>query len=309
MKIAYFGSSDFSLPSIYSLRDSIAHVVTKRAKPKGRGYLAEAGEVKKAALDLQLPVIEIESFKDEGSGVLRELAPDLVVVVSFGLIIPKWFLNLPAIGAINVHPSALPKYRGPSPMQWAIWNGETETAVSIISMNERMDAGNILFQERVLIGEEEDAHSLSERLALRTAEILTRFVRRLEEEGMVNGAIQDEGQATYTPIIKKEMGLIDWGCSSTEILRQIRALVEWPTAYTNLEGRLLKLYKAKTVRDDEGLDKVEPGTVARVTKEGIDVSTPDGLLRIIELQLENKKRMSATEFARGYRSLIGNKLT
>jgi methionyl-tRNA formyltransferase len=307
MKIIYFGSSAFSIPSMHVLRDLITHVVTKRAKPKGRGYLTEAGEVKRAAIDLHLPVIEIESFKDESAQPLRELQSDLVVVVSFGLIIPKWFLDMPALGAINVHPSALPKYRGPSPMQWAIWNGETETAISIIRMNERMDAGNIVFQERVPLDEQEDAHTLSEKLAARSAEILPGFIRDIEDKGMAEGIVQDDGQATYTPIIKKEMGSIDWHCSSTEILRQIRALVEWPIAYTNLDGKLLKLYRAK-IGGDQVVSGTEPGTITGVTKTGIDISTTDGLLTVTELQLENKKKMDAVEFARGHRGLIGKRL-
>lgn len=310
MKIVYFGSSAFSVPSVYSLQRFITHVVTKKAKPKGRGYLTEAGEVKRVAADLQLPVIEIDSFKDEGVGILADLTPDLVVVVSFGLIIPKWFLDIPIIGAINVHPSALPKYRGPSPIQWAIWNGETETAISIIKMNERMDAGNIIFQEEVPLDRREDSHSLSERLAVRTAEILPGFVCDVEEKGMANGTVQDEGLATYTPIIRKEMGLIDWHCSSTEILRQIRALVEWPTAYTYLDGKQLKLYGANVRgnQDSNGSNGLGPGTVAGVTKEGIVISTVDGLLTVTELQLENRKKMDAGEFARGYRGLVGKRL-
>jgi methionyl-tRNA formyltransferase len=307
MKIIYFGSSAFSVPSIYALREFITHVVTKRAKPKGRGYLTEAGEVRRAAIDLHLPVIEIESFKGEGAQVLSDLEVDLFVVVSFGLIIPKRFLDLPAKGAINVHPSALPKYRGPSPIQWAIWNGETETAISIIKMNERMDAGNIIFQERAPLSEEEDSHTLSERLAARTAEILPGYVRDIEEKGMAEGEAQDDGRATYTPIIKKEMGLIDWHCSSIEILRQIRSLVDWPTAYTGLDGKLLKLYKANT-GGGEAVSGGEPGTIAGVTKKGIDIATLDGLLTVSELQLENKKKMDAAEFARGYRGLLEKRL-
>lgn len=307
MKIIYFGSSAFSIPSMQALRDSISHVVTKKAKPKGRGYLTETGDVKRAAIDLHLPVVEIESFKTEGAQILRELASDLVVVVSFGLIIPKWFLDIPAKGAINVHPSALPKYRGPSPMQWAIWNGETETAISIIKMNERMDAGNIIFQERVPLNAEEDAHTLSERLAARSAEILPGFIRNIEAKGMVEGVVQDDEVATYTPIIKKEMGLVDWHCSSIEILRQIRALVEWPTAYATLDGKLLKLYRAK-IGEGQAVETGEPGTISAVTKMGIDISTIDGLLTVTQLQLENKKKMDAVEFARGYRGLVGKKL-
>jgi methionyl-tRNA formyltransferase len=307
MKVLYFGSSAFSVPSIYSLRDSITHVVTKKAKPKGRGYLMEEGEVKRAGLDLGLPVIELESFKDEGAQALKDFARELVVVVSFGLMIPKWFLDIPVVGAINVHPSALPKYRGPSPIQWAVWNGETETAITVIKMNERMDAGNILYQEKVPLEEEDDAHSLSEKLAARTARILPDVIRDIEANGMAEGAVQDEGEATYTPIIRKAMGSVDWNCSSTEIVRQIRALAEWPTAYTSLDGKVLKLYRARTARDSD-VGKMEPGTIVRVGKEGVDVSTPDGLLTVTELQLENKKRMNAVEFARGYRGLIGKRM-
>lgn len=306
MKIAYFGSSAFSVPALYSLRPFITHVVTKKAKPRGRGYLTEAGEVKQAAIDLQLPVIEIESFKSQDAESLRELTPDLVVVVSFGLIIPKWFLDIPVLGAINVHPSALPKYRGPSPMQWAIWNGESETAITVIRMNEKMDAGNIIYQESAVLEHDEDSHSLSGKLALRTAEILPDLVRQIEEGGLGNGHVQDDTLATYTPIIKKEMGFIDWDSTAVEILRQIRALTDWPTAYTTLDGKLLKLYKAKV---GEAQDiKAEPGIIARVTKEGIDIGAVDGLLTVTELQLENKKRMDAVQFARGYRGIVGKRL-
>jgi methionyl-tRNA formyltransferase len=307
MKIVYFGSSAFSVPSLYALRDSITHVVTKKAKPKGRGYATEANAVKKVAAELQLPMIDIESFKGEGCQVLRELSPDLVVVVSFGLIIPKWFLDIPLEGAINVHPSALPKYRGPSPMQWAIWNGEEETAISVIKMNERMDAGDVILQEPVLLDKEEDFSTLSERLALRSAEILHSLIMEIQEKGLRKGIAQDDSEATFTPIIKKEMGLIDWRCSSIEILRQIRAFVDWPTAYTSLDGRFLKVFKAN-IGEGRTDDGGEPGIIVDVTKAGMNVATLDGLLTVSELQLENRKKMSAVEFARGYRGLIGKRL-
>lgn len=307
MKIVYFGSSGFSVPSMYALRDLITHVVTRKAKPKGRGYITEAGEVKRAAIDLQLPVIEIDSFRDESSQALSDLAPDLVVVVSFGLIIPRWFLDIPLKGAINVHPSALPRYRGPSPMQWAIWNGETETAISIIKMNERMDAGDVICQEMTPLDKEDDFTTLSERLAVRSAEILADLIKEIDEKGIGGGIVQDGSKATYTPIIKKEMGLIDWHCGSIEVLRQIRALVDWPTAYTTLDGKFLKLYKGKIEEGRSGSD-AEPGAIVGVTKAGMDVATGDGLLTVSELQLENKKKMSAAEFARGYRGLVGKRL-
>ena len=161
------------------------------------------------------------------------------------MIIPKWFLDSPAIGAANVHPSLLPAYRGPSPIQWAIWHGEKATGISIISMSEKMDGGDILYQERIAIEPDEDAAALSERLSLRAAEIIVPIVRDAEARGMPRGVPQDDEKATYTPIITKEMGKIDWHAGSTEIVRQVRALVQWPTAYTYIEGKMVKVFKVR----------------------------------------------------------------
>ena len=245
MNLLFFGSSSFSVPALVSLHSSISCVVTKKTRPKGRGYLLEDNEVKRTALSLGLPVREIGSFKDEEATSLGELKPDLLVVVSFGLIIPRWFLDLPTLGAINVHPSLLPKYRGPSPMQWAIRNGEEETGITVIRMNERMDAGDILYQEKTPLAPEEDAAALSSRLALRVSEILPPVVEEVKVKGVGYGTPQDDREASYTPMITKEMGRIDWNMSATEIIRQVRALVLWPTAYTFLDGKTIKVFKVK----------------------------------------------------------------
>ena len=245
MNLLFFGSSSFSVPALVSLHSSISCVVTKKTRPKGRGYLLEDNEVKRTALSLGLPVREIGSFKDEETTTLGELRPDLLVVVSFGLIIPRWFLDLPTLGAINVHPSLLPKYRGPSPMQWAIRNGEEGTGITVIRMNERMDAGDILYQEKAPLASEEDAAALSSRLALRVSEILPPVVEEVKVKGIGYGTPQDDREASYTPMITKEMGRIDWNLSATEIIRQVRALVLWPTAYTFLDGKTIKVFKVK----------------------------------------------------------------
>ena len=155
--VLFFGSSSFSVPALRSSGPSVTRVVTKKTKPKGRGYLLEDNEVKREALSPGLRVMEIDSFRDEEARRIADLRADLLVVASFGLIIPKWFLDSPAIGAINVHPSLLPRYRGPSPLQWVIWKGEKETGITIIKMSEQMDAGDILFQESTPIEPEEDA--------------------------------------------------------------------------------------------------------------------------------------------------------
>lgn len=305
MKAFFFGSSAFSVPSLEAIRSSVSYVVTKRSKPKGRGYLLEDNEVKQAAARLGIPLIEIDSFKEEAAREAAALKPDLLVVASFGLIIPKWFLEVPAVGAINVHPSLLPKYRGPSPVQWVLWNGERETAITIIKMSERMDAGNILYQESQPIAPDDDAASLMERLARRSGEIVPGIVSDIAAHGMPEGTVQDDAEATFTPIITKEMGHVDWNTGSLEVVRQVRALALWPTAYTNLDGQLLKVSKASLTDGPSG----EPGQVMDVTKEGIVVAAGDGPVVIVEVQLQGRKRMRAYEFGKGYRNLVGKKLT
>jgi methionyl-tRNA formyltransferase len=306
MRILFFGSSDFSVPSLRSIQSSISHVVTRKAKPRGRGYLLEDGEVKRVARDLGLPLVGLDSFKEQAARDLAGLNPDLLVVVSFGLIIPGWFLEVPRAGAINLHPSLLPKYRGPAPIQWAIRNGDTETGITIIKMNARMDEGDILYQEHFRIGAEEDAESLSERLAQRSAVILPGFLEGVAKDGLPRGIAQRAEEATYTPMISKEMGLIDWSLRAESIVWQVRALVSWPTAYTSLDGKLLKIYKASL--GPEGAD-IQPGTIAEITPEGIIVGAATGSVVVREVQVENRKRMRAADFARGYRGILGKKLS
>jgi methionyl-tRNA formyltransferase len=304
MRILFFGSSGFSVPALQSIDSFVSCVVTKRAKPKGRGYLMEDGEVKRLARKLNLPLVEMDSFKDAGGHDLVALKPDLLVVVSFGLIIPRWFLEVPSVGAINVHPSLLPKYRGPAPIQWAIRNGDTETGITIIKMNARMDAGDILYQESVMVGAGENAEVLSGRLAQRTAEILPDFMKGIEMGGLPSGLPQKDEEATYTPMIVKEMGLIAWTADPVDIVRQVRALVAWPTAFTFLNGKLLKVFDAALGRKTAEAD---PGTVLEVTPDGLLVSAPGGSVLLKDVQLENRKRMNASEFARGYRGIVGEK--
>jgi methionyl-tRNA formyltransferase len=303
MRILFFGSSSFSVPALKSLAPRLSGVVTRKTKPKGRGYLLEDNEVKREAIDLGLPVVEIDSFKDDAARELTDPKPDLLVVVSFGLIVPRWFLDLPTLGAINVHPSLLPRYRGPSPLQWVIWNGEKETGITIMKMNERMDAGDILFQESTTIGQEEDAELLSDRLARRASEILPGMVDEAAAGGLLDRSIpQDDEKATYTPMITKEMGRMDWNASSTEIVRQVRALVMWPTACTSLEGRTVKVFSAVTGSLEDS-HAFAPGSVVSVSPGGLDVAAGQGSVVLKEVQLENRKRMGASDFARGYRQI------
>jgi len=302
VRVIYFGSSAFSVPPLKSILPSVSCVVTRKAKPKGRGYQIETNDVKKVASEAGIPVIELDSFKEEAARQVEQYEADFLVVASFGLIVPRWLLDLPSIGPVNIHPSLLPKYRGPSPIQWALWNGEKETGITFIKMNERMDQGDILYQERMEIDPRDDVVTLSDRLASRSGEMLPPFLEGLDRERMEKGIVQDEGEATYTPIITKEMGKIDWGLGALEATRQVKALVLWPTAYTHLDGVMLKIFAA-TVLDPDASG--ESGLVAGVTKEGVVVNTPNGTILVTEVQLENRKRMKAYQFAQGYRGLVG----
>jgi methionyl-tRNA formyltransferase len=308
MTVIFFGSSSFSVPLLRSIHQSVDCVVTKKTKPKGRGYVLQDNEVKREALSLRIPLLEIDSFRDEQVRQIGDLNPDLLVVASFGLIIPKWFLAIPTIGAINIHPSLLPRYRGPSPIQWAIWNGERETGITIMKMNERMDAGDILLHETVPIGEADDSETLSDQLSMRAAKILPDVLENARCNGATGGIPQHDDEATYTPMITKEMGKIDWHMGSTEIMRQVRALVPWPTAYGLLDGRMLKIFKA-CPSSGRPVSKEVPGTVLAVSTQGIEIATGEGSLVLAEIQLENRKRMAAVDFARGYRDIIGRRLS
>ena len=307
MTVLFFGSSGFSVPALHALRSSISRVVTKKTKPQGRGYVLGENEVGRAAFSLGLPVREIGSFRDEEARALADPVPDLLVVVSFGLIIPKWFLDTARVGAINVHPSLLPKYRGPSPLQWVIWNGEKETGITVIRMSERMDAGDILYRERIPLDREEDGATLSRRLSLRVPEILPSIVEEVGNHGFEHAVPQEEQEATYTPIITKEMGRIDWQRGAAEIVRHARAVVVWPTAYTILEGKMLKVFKLREIPHGNG-QKADYGTILALYADGIEVAAGEGSLILEEVQMENRKRMAASDFVRGYRQIIGKRL-
>ncbi len=302
MNIVFFGSSNFSVPSLKSISPHVSHVVTKKGKPKGRGYTLDDNDVKKAAITMGLPLLEIESFKDEAMKEIQALKPELFVVASFGLILPKWALDMPSIGAINVHPSLLPRYRGPSPIQWAILNGEEKTGITIMKMVEKMDAGNIIYQEHAMIDRDDNTITLSEKLSQRAGRILPDIIEHINIHGLAQGLEQDNEDATYTPIIRKEMGKIDWDKKAGEIVRQIKAFALWPTAYTSLDNVLFKIFNGEV----NAINRKEiPGMILGKNKEGILVSTTDGSILIKEIQLENRKKMNAYEFANGYKDLIG----
>ena len=290
MKIIFFGSSEFAVPALEGL--DVALVVTQPDRKKGRSQKISSTAVKMKADSLKIQTFQPEDVNSEKSiEFLKGLGADVFVVVSFGQILSKKLLDLPKLYALNVHASLLPKYRGAAPINWAIANGEKETGITIIKMNEKMDEGDIVLKEAVSINKDEDATQLSDKLSKKGAEVLLKCL-----DSSINFEKQDSSKATYAPKLKKEDGLIDWNWSAEKIHNRIRAFVPWPGCFTHLDKKILKIYKASA--RPEPSDK-KPGTILEITKEYISVSAGKGILNIKELQLESKRRMSVKEFIPG----------
>jgi len=299
-KILFMGTAKFANPSLEALIKGghfTIGVVTQPDRPKGRGRQFVAPPVKDIAGRHQLSVIQPERVRDpDFIQTFRALAPDMVVLVAFGQILPKEVIQFPRMGCINVHPSLLPKYRGAAPIQWALIRGEKETGITTIMMDEGVDTGDILLQRKTAIEPDENFDRLHDRLALMGAEVLTETI-----EGLLQGNIhrrpQDAAQASYAPRLKKEDGLIRWDADAREIKNFISGLSSTPGAYTWLQGKMMKIFSAKAV---EAPGAERPGTIIK-TPDGLRVAAKNGYLEIRQLQLEGKRRMTAIEFLRGHR--------
>jgi methionyl-tRNA formyltransferase len=282
----------------------VVGVVCQPDRPSGRGQRLHAPPVKLLAEERGVRVYQPEKLRSgEAERTLRDWSPDVAVVAAYGRILPTALLDLPRLGCINVHASLLPRYRGAAPIQWAILRGEETTGVTIMNMNERMDEGDILLQEEVSIGSEETYGELQDRLAAIGAVALGRALELLHA-GRLTPRPQDHSAATLAPMIEKEQGRIDWSESALEIARQVRAFNPWPSAFTTLDGKLLKLHRARPVDEDV---RAAPGTVLSAAHT-IHVAAGAGVLEIDELQLEGRKRLAATEFARGGGLAVGARL-
>lgn len=308
-RVVFFGTPEFAVPSLAALvdgPDDVVGVVCQADRPAGRGQKLRSPAVKDLAVARRIPVeqpvkIRNSAFED----LLRAWAPDVIVVAAFGRILPVNILELPRLGCINVHASLLPKYRGAAPIQWAIARGESETGVTIMQMSEGMDEGDILLSRSTPIGETETAGELSERLSHLGAGALCDALTALDR-GELKPVPQDDAAATLAPIIAKSDGEIDWTRSADEISRRCRAFSPWPSTFTHLDGKLLKIHRARAMWSSTHRP---PGTVIALPAGGdtIDVATGDGVLAIQELQLEGRKRLTAREFAGGG-LLIGDRL-
>ncbi len=305
MKLIYMGTPQFAVPPLRALIEaghSIAGVVTRMDKPAGRGRGIAQPPVKLFAQEHGLTVYQPKRVRDSAFlETVRTLAPDVIVVAAFGQILPKEILTLPPLGCINIHASLLPKYRGAAPINWSILQGDAETGITIMRMDEGMDTGAILTQESIPIGPKDTAGTLSEKLSQLGARMIVDALPLLES-GALKPHAQDGSKATSAPPLKKENGLIDWTVPAAEIEYRIRGLFPWPGAYSFLEGGLVKIQEAEVLAEE-----AEPALVYRGSGETPEVGAGRGRLRLLKVQPAGGKVMSGPEFLRGHRGIIGKK--
>ncbi len=300
MRIVFMGTPEFSVPSLRRLAadgHEICAVFTQPDKPKNRGMKLIPTPVKALAVELGLPVYQPQSVREESVlEEIRAMAPELLVVVAYGKILPKALLEIPTVAAINVHSSLLPKYRGAAPINWAILMGETETGVTIQHLGEELDAGDIILAKRTEIGPEEDAASLYRRLSELGADALSDAVKELSD-GTAQRTPQTGDPGPYAAMLSREMSPIDWNKSAGEIVNQIRGLIPWPCASAELSGKRVKVYRGQVGEKTAAA----PGTIVSAGKKGIAFAAGDGQCVVIgELQPEGSKRMSAADYLLGH---------
>lgn len=303
MRIIYMGTPDFAVNTLKELiesRHEVIAVFTQPDKPQGRKQQLVMPPVKEMALAHDIPVYQPMKIREpEYVELIQSLRPDVIVVVAFGQILPKEILDTPQFGCINVHASLLPRYRGAAPVQWSILNGDGETGVTIQRMDVGIDTGDIILQKKLSVAPDETADTLFDKLAAMGGPLVLETLDQLSA-GTAHYQKQDEGQACYVKMLKKEMGFIDWSQSAVILERLVRGLNSWPCAYTFLDGKQLKIWSSEVCGlETEG---AVPGQVVCDEQELI-VATGDGCLKIRELQLAGKKRMEAQDFLRGYRNL------
>jgi methionyl-tRNA formyltransferase len=301
MKIVFMGTPDFAAASLRRLYEDgreIAAVFTQPDKPKYRGMKLTMSPVKELALERGTPVYQPQTVRDgEAESILRAIAPDVIVVVAYGRILPQPILDIPPMGCINIHGSILPRLRGSAPVQWAVLNGDREAGVTSMYMAAEMDAGDMIFIKKTPIGEDETAGELYARLAGLGAELLLETLDAIGQ-GVAPRIPQDHSQATYAPPLKKDMSPIDWTRSCREISCHVRGLNPWPVATAELFDTVLKVYAVKT---EQSKTDAAPGTVLSAGEGGIQVACADGVVTILEVQAPGKRRMAAADYLRGRR--------
>lgn len=310
MNIVFFGSADFGIPSIKALIEAghkISCIVTQPDKKQGRGMALGQTPIKELAQTYKIPVFQPSRVNTADSeSALQKYKPDLFIVIAYGQILSSKILKIPRLMPINAHASYLPLYRGAAPINWAIINGRKETGVSIIKMTEGMDAGPIIKQETIRIEPQDNAINLENKLSILAARLLTESILSIQNNRFILSP-QDEDKVTFAPKLNKTTGLINWEKPATDIDNLIKGCLGWPDAFTYLDNKIIKIFKADICIELPAF-KASPGQILILSKEGIIVATGKGMLRIEELQLEGKKRMHVRDFLAGCHIKTGQTL-
>ncbi|OGQ81670.1 MAG: methionyl-tRNA formyltransferase [Deltaproteobacteria bacterium RIFCSPLOWO2_12_FULL_60_19] len=308
MQIVFMGTPEVAAVSLARLlegSDPVVGVVTQPDRAAGRGQTVMPSPVRKVAERQGIAVLTPEKMRDPAFlSALNQWAPQLIVVVAYGRILPRQILDLPPLGCLNVHYSLLPKYRGAAPVAWAVVNGEEKSGVTTMQLVEKMDAGPVFLQREIPLAPDETAGSLQAKLAPVGAALLMETIAKLKA-GSLTPRAQNEQEATYAPMLKKEDGSIDWRLPAVAIERRVRGLSPWPSAYTQLDGKLLKIHRATVITSEPGRT---PGEVVRADKFALWIATGEAALSLDEVQLENKKRLPAADFLRGAKIEKGARL-
>lgn len=301
MRIVFMGTPDFSVPALKALVEAgheVAAVVTQPDRPRGRGKELQMTPVKVQALAYGIPVYQPEKVKDPAFvEILRNLQPEVIVVIAFGQILSRDILDLPPYGCINIHASLLPKYRGAAPIQWAVIDGEKETGVTTMMMDVGLDTGDMLEKMVIPLDPKETGGSLFDKLSQAGGPLILSTLEKLKAGTAVRTPQTDE-DSTYAKMLTKSLGQIDWSMEAAAIERLIRGLNPWPSAYTFVHGKTLKIWDADVLK--ESSDGAAPGQIIRTDPHSLIVAAGEALLSIRELQLEGKKRMDVETFLRGY---------
>ena len=308
MRVLFMGTPDIATGCLQKLIDEkydIIGVVTQPDKPQNRGKKLGMPPVKELALKYDIPVYQpIKARDEEFVATLKELNPDIIVVVAFGQILPKSILDIPKFGCINVHVSLLPKYRGAAPINWVIINGEEKTGVSTMFMDEGLDTGDVILQSEFALDDEITAGELHDKMTVEGAKVLCETLD-LIKEGKAPRTPQNHDEFTYAPIMDKNLGHVDFSKTAREVHNLVRGVNPWPSAYTMYMDKKMKVWKTKVLNEKSSK---EPGTILKVDQEGIKVATKDNVILISEIQMPNKKRMEVKEFIKGNTLEVGSVL-
>lgn len=300
MRVIFMGTPDFSVPTLEEIIKAgheVVLVVSQPDKAVGRSKALKYTPVKECALAHGIEVYQPEKIRaEECVEYLKSYNADIIIVEAFGQIVTKEILDMPRYGCVNVHASLLPKYRGAAPIQWTVINGDKITGVTTMRMDEGIDTGDMIMKQEVAVDEEETGGSLFDKLAQTGAKLCVKTMEAIEN-GTAVCTPQDDSQATHTGKIKKELGSIDWSADAEVIERLIRGLNPWPSAYTRLEDKNLKIWKAKVVSHEV---TAAPGCILKAEKDELKIQAGNGVLALLEVQLEGKKRMTTDAFLRGY---------